>query len=109
MPWEGVHLEKGEMKVQGHQKAVVVLSSAGSRSDFLLVPRFLYIKEGRAEENEKQNELLQNYSMYCGVLSKWEFFIKMKAALLASILPRVMKEGESKEGSSHFDEKLSIW
>ena len=42
----------------GHQKAVVVLSSAaGSRSDFLLVPRFLYIKEGRAEEKEKQNEL----------------------------------------------------
>ena len=64
MPWEGVHLEKGEMKVQGHQKAVVVLSSAaGSRSDFLLVPRFLYIKEGRAEEKEKQNELLQKYSI----------------------------------------------
>ena len=46
---------------------------------------------------------------YCDVLSKWEFFIKMRAAFIASILPRVMKEGESKEGSSHFDEKLSIW
>ena len=41
---------------------------------------------------------------YCGVLSKWEW-----TAFLASILPRVMKEGESKEGSSHFDEKISIW
>ena len=39
---------------------------------------------------------------------KSEFFIKMRAAFLASILPRVMKEGESKEGSSYFDEKLSI-
>ena len=46
---------------------------------------------------------------YCGVLSKWEFFIKMWAVFLASILPWVMKEEESKEGSSHFDEKLSIW
>ena len=27
---------------------------------------------------------------YCGVLSKWEFFIKMRAASLAPILPRVM-------------------
>ena len=34
--------------------------------------------------------------------------IKMRAAFPASILPRVMQEGESKEGSSHFDEKLSI-
>ena len=32
----------------------------------------------------------------CVVLSKWEFFIKMRAALLAPILPWVMKEGESK-------------
>ena len=46
---------------------------------------------------------------YCGLPSKWEFFIKMRAAFPASILPRVMQEGESKEGSSHFDEKLSIW
>ena len=44
----------------------------------------------------------------------FEFFdvlwcpIKMRAAFLGSILPLVMKEGESKEGSSHFDEKLSI-
>ena len=29
----------------------------------------------------------------------------MRAAFLASILPRVMKEGESMEGSSQFDEK----
>ena len=49
------------------------------------------------------------YLTYCGVLSKWEFFIKMRAAFLASILLWVMKEGESKEGNSHFDEKLSIW
>ena len=34
--------------------------------------------------------------------------IKVRAALLAPILPRVMKKGESKEGSSHFDENLSI-
>ena len=47
--------------------------------------------------------------IYIGVLSKWEFFIKMTAAFLASILPRVRKEGESKAGSSHFYEKLSIW
>ena len=46
---------------------------------------------------------------YSGVLSKWEIFIKMRAALLAPILPRVMKKGESKEGSSHFDENLSLW
>ena len=36
------------------------------------------------------------------------FFIKMRAAFLAPILPRVMEEGESKEGSSHFDEKLTF-
>ena len=36
------------------------------------------------------------------------FFIKMRSAFLASILLGVMKEGESKEGSSHIDEKLSI-
>ena len=29
----------------------------------------------------------------------------MRAAFIASIPPRVMKEVESKEGSSHFDEK----
>ena len=45
-------------------------------------------------------------SNYCVVQSKWEFFIKMRAALLASILPRVMKKGESKEGSSYFDSTL---
>ena len=39
-----------------------------------------------------------------GVLSKWEFFIKMRAAFLAPILPQVMMElEESKEGRSHFD------
>ena len=46
---------------------------------------------------------------YCSVLSKWEFFIKMRAALL---LPRVMEEGESKKAAlifmknSHFDRTL---
>ena len=44
---------------------------------------------------------------YCSVLSKWEFFIKKRAALLAPILPRVMKERAI--GSSHFDEILSFW
>ena len=34
--------------------------------------------------------------------------IKMRAAFLASILPRVMKEDGGKKGSSHFDEKLSV-
>ena len=49
---------------------------------------------------------------YCSVLSKWEFFIKMRAALLAPILPRVMEEGESKKAAlilmknSHFDRTL---
>ena len=33
---------------------------------------------------------------YCGALSNWECFIKMRAAYLAPILPWVMKEGESK-------------
>ena len=36
---------------------------------------------------------------YCGVLSKWECFIKMRAAFLAPILPWVMKEGESKKAA----------
>ena len=45
--------------------------------------------------------------LWCPI--KMWVFIKMRAAFLASILPRVMKEGGSKEGSSHFDEKLSIW
>ena len=49
---------------------------------------------------------MKNTTTYCGVLSKGEFFIKMRAALLASILPRVMKKGESKEGSSYFDSTL---
>ena len=49
---------------------------------------------------------------YCSVLSKWEFFIKIRAALRAPILPRVMKEGESKKAAlilmknSHFDRTL---
>ena len=34
--------------------------------------------------------------------------IKMGAAFLASILPRVMKEDGGKKDSSHFDEKLSV-
>ena len=33
----------------------------------------------------------------------------MRAAFIVTILPWVMKEGESNKGSSHFDEKLSIW
>ena len=37
-----------------------------------------------------------------------EIFIRMRAALLAPILPRVMEKGESKEGSSHFDGNLSL-
>ena len=45
---------------------------------------------------------------YWSVLSKWEFLIKMRGAFLAPILPRVMKEGETKGGSSYFDETLSI-
>ena len=49
---------------------------------------------------------LQFWVLQCPI--KMRVFIKMRAAFLASILPRVMKEGDSKEGSSHFDEKLSI-
>ena len=45
---------------------------------------------------------------YSGVLSKWEIFIKMRAALLAPILPRVMKKGESKEGISHWWNALNL-
>ena len=38
-----------------------------------------------------------NNTDYCSVLSKWEFFIKMRAALLAPILPEVMNSSfESK-------------
>ena len=46
---------------------------------------------------------------YWSVLSKWEFLIKMRAALLAPILHRVMEAGESKKAAlilmktSHFD------
>ena len=56
-------------------------------------------------------EFSQHSSKFVTVLSyqNESFFIKMRAAFLASILPRVMKEGLSKEGSSHFDEKLSFW
>ena len=54
---------------------------------------------------DKNNTIVR----YCGVLSKWEFFIRMRAASLAPILPRVMKEVESKQAvlilmkTSHFD------
>ena len=47
--------------------------------------------------------------LFTGVLSKWGIFIKIRAALLAPILPQVMKKGESMECSSHFDQMLSIW
>ena len=38
-------------------------------------------------------------TLYCGVLSKWECFIKMRAAFNAAILPWVMKERESKKAA----------
>ena len=40
----------------------------------------------------------------CGVL-----FENIRYAFLAPILPRFLEEGESKEGSYHFNETLSIW
>ena len=55
---------------------------------------------------------IRSKKSYCSFLSKWEFFIKMRAALLAPILPRVMEEGESKKAAlilmknSHFDRTL---
>ena len=56
---------------------------------------------------ETESYLLENNSnfpkrtlIFCGVLSKWQvFFIKMRAAFLAPILPWVMKEGESKKAA----------
>ena len=65
--------------------------------------------EKKSLENNHTATMAMGQNSYCGVLSKWEFFVEMRAAFLASILPQVMKEGESKKGSSHFDEKLSIW
>ena len=35
-------------------------------------------------------------------------FVKMRDAFLAPILPRVIREGESKEGSSHCDQYLNL-
>ena len=49
---------------------------------------------------------------YYGVLSKWDCFIKMRAAFLAPIHPWVMKERESKKAAlilmknSHLDRTL---
>ena len=64
--------------------------------------------------------LVFNYFLLFGVFQAWiqkilwcpikiRFFVKIFAAFIASILPWVIKVGESKEGSFHFDEKLSIW
>ena len=45
---------------------------------------------------------------YRSVLSKWEFLIQMRAAYLLS--PSFKPRGRwGKQGSSHFDEKLSFW
>ena len=71
------------------------------------VNRHLIWSEGKLKSFKRKTQD-KRWKCYRGVLSKWEFFIKMRAAFLASILPWVMKEGESKEGSSHFDEKGSI-
>ena len=49
---------------------------------------------------------------YCSVLLKGEFFIKMRASYLqpSSLqYSSFLKEGGSKAGSSHFNEKLSFW
>ena len=51
------------------------------------------------------------YKHYCSVLLKWEFFIKMRASYLqpSSLqYSSFFKEGGSKAGSSHFNEKLSF-
>ena len=48
---------------------------------------------------------------YCSVLSNWEFFIKMRAYYLqpSSLqYSSFLKEGESKAGSSHFNDKFSF-
>ena len=45
---------------------------------------------------------------YWSILSNWECLSKWELPF-ESILQRVMKEGQSKEGSSHFDENRSIW
>ena len=55
-------------------------------------------------ENYKKNEVI-----YRSVLSKWEFFIKMRAAFLALSFLHNSREDGGKKGSSHFDEKLSFW
>ena len=46
---------------------------------------------------------LQIRNVYRSVPSKWDFFIKMRAAFLAPILPWVMKEGERAR------RQLSFW
>ena len=46
---------------------------------------------------------------YCGVLSHWEIFIKMRAAFLALSFLHNSREDGGKKGSSHFDENLSLW
>ena len=51
-------------------------------------------------------------STYCSVLLKWEFFIKMRASYLqpSSLhYSSFFKEGGSKAGSSHFDDKFSFY
>ena len=52
----------------------------------------------------KALEILDGILVWYTVLS----YQNESSPLLASILPQAIKEGESKEGSSHFDEKLSF-
>ena len=54
-------------------------------------------------------EVFYFFQEYCGVLSKWEFFIKMRAAFLALSSLHNLGEDGGKKSSSHFDEKLSFW
>ena len=52
------------------------------------------------KETVRQFWACHKSSKYCGVLAKWEWFIRMRAAFLAPILiPWVMKEGESKKAA----------
>ena len=62
---------------------------------------------GILDQITHSNGITLEFLRYRSVLSKWEFFTKIRAVFLASIFPWVMKEGESNEGGILM--KHSIW
>ena len=49
------------------------------------------------------------YIKYLSVQSKWKFYVKVRAALLALNSLHNTRKDWATEGISHFDAKLSIW